>query len=390
MSSQRGKHIFENSRFLSQDELEKYMNGEVAREEQYVIEQKISANQLNAEAVEGYEQNPSAIASIDKYKEQFSQSASGAPDWLRAPVIVPALAILVGFIIITLIAINYLQRRHDIAKLPVAEQSEAVSPSIETSYLNAFEKDQQEIVSAEEIAVEKQISYEVALENQAEQKVSVEIPIETSAEEVPEKKEFKGSITALEPEQVVSGVPDQKVRKSSSKSNVILRYYNDLKTVDYSKFYDQDLLVPGFDLSGVEAKYEYKAQNEEWNRYGPNTTYISYSKYLGQAMEKFSNNNFKGALQDYRVVLEQFPEDQNALFYGGLCYFNLGMGNKAIRFFTQVEKSYINTFYEEAKWYKALSYEQLGDEKNLETTLKEIIEEEGFYAKRAKEKLGRQ
>ncbi len=384
MSSLRGKHIFENSGFLSQDELEKYMSGKVTREEQYVIEQKISANQLNAEAIEGYEQNLSAVANINKYRKQFQQSVSGTPDWLRAPVVVPALAILVGFIITALITVNYLQKRHDVTQeVPVEKTEQQPAEIIETSYLSAFEQDQQEIVKADEIAEEKQISYEVALENQEEQKASI-VP-ETKEEE--EKKQFEGSITALEPEHVKGDLPTPKVSKSSSKSNVVLKYYNNLKTVDYSKFYDQAIYVPGFDLSGVEAKYEYKAQNNEWERYGPSTKTISYDSYLKQAMGKFSRNDYKAALQDYRVVLEQFPEDQNALFYGGLCYYNLGKANKAIQFFSQVEKSYINTFYEEAQWYKALSFEQLADYKNLKATLQEIIEQGGFYAKKAQEKL---
>lgn len=386
MSSQRGKHIFEQSGFLTQEELEKYMSGNVTREEQYVIEQKISANQLNAEAIEGYEQNPGAIANIDKYKEQFKNSSSGTPDWLKAPVVVPSLAILVGFIIATLVTVNYLQKRHSNPTELVEAKPQPVTEA-EPAYLNNFNDDQQEIVNAAEIAEEAQISYKVALENQEEQKAAITPVEEKKVEPTPEKKEFKGNITALEPEHVESEVPTQKVRKSSSKSNVMLKYYNDLKTVDYSKFYTQSVNVPGFDLSGVEAKYEYRMQNEDWQKFGANTSRVSYGRFLGDAMQKFSENNFKEALQDYRVVLEQYPEDQNALFYGGLCYYNLGKADKAIQFFKQVERSYINTFYEEAKWYKALSYEQQNDIGNLKFVLNDIIEEEGFYAKKATQKL---
>lgn len=388
MSSQRGKHMFEESGFLSQEELEKYVSGNVTREEQYVIEQKISANQLNTEAIEGFEHNPNALPNIDKYKQQFLDSTSTTPNWLKAPVIVPALAILVGFTIATLVTVDYLQRRHEPAKEAAVKPMQEPEKYIEQPYLNDFEEDQQEIVSAAEIDEAKQISYKVTLDNQVEQKASV-IPASDEKEAKPEKKQFEGEITALETEHVTAHVPEQKVRKSSSMSNVVVKYYHELKTVDYSKFYGQMVSAPGFDLSGVEAKYEYRMNNDEWNRYGPNTTRVTYGKYLGDAMEKFANNQYKEALQDYRVVLEQFPEDQNALFYGGLCYYNIGKPEKAIQFFLQIEKSYINTFYEEAKWYKALSYEQLNETEKLKATLEEIIDENGFYAKKASQKLGK-
>lgn len=391
MSLQQGKHIFEDDTYLTQAEMEKYLSGELSRQEQYVIEQKIAANQFNAEAMEGFETVPEALSNVEKYKQEFSNSTSGTPSWLKAPVVIPSLAVLVVFVMTILLVVNHLQTRFnplEDALIPV-ENAPTQVPN-EQPYLNDFIADQKEIVGAYEIKEEEQISYEVTLENQKEQKKAEVIEVtKPIAEEKIKPKRFEGTIEAKEPSLVDNKLPIRKVKRSSMRSNVILRYVNDLKTVDYSKFYSQDVQVPGFDIGGVDAKYEFSPDADSWDRYSFNTRRVPYNSFLGEAMAKFSENHYKEALQDFRVILEQYPEDHNALFYGGLCYYNLDKSDKAIQFFGQIEKGYINTFYEEARWYKALSLVQFGDENAYEELLQEIATDNGFYASKAKEKLNR-
>ena len=57
---------------------------------------------------------------------------------------------------------------------------------------------------------------------------------------------------------------------------------------------------------------------------------------LNDAMKDFEENNFKAALKSYRVILEHYPQDINAYFYGALCYYNLGKADKAIIYFDNV------------------------------------------------------
>lgn len=392
MSLQYGKHIFDNDSYLTQAEMEKYLSGDLSRAEQYVIEQKIAANQFNAEAMEGYEAMPGAIANTEKYKQEFMDNVSGTPSWLKAPVIVPSLAALVVFLISTLVVVNYLQRRLDIMSHQEDKKEQVIAPTpdekeAEAAYLANFVEDQKEIVSANEIEEEKQISYEVALENQQEQKQAAKVEVAEPPAVKVEQNKFQGEIEAKKPSLMENKAPENKVRRSSSRSNVVLRYFNDLKTVDYSKLYSQEVAVPGFELGGIDAKYEYTPDADAWEKFGPSTRKIPYNTYLAKAMNKFSENQYKEALQDFRVILEQFPEDHNALFYGGLCYYNLSKPNKAIGFFSQIEKGYINTFYEEARWYKALSYEQTGAKADYKALLTEIADEGGFYSERAEEKL---
>ena len=104
-------------------------------------------------------------------------------------------------------------------------------------------------------------------------------------------------------------------------------------------------------------------------------------------MGKFYTNYFKDALKDFNTIIQQFPDDLNAHFYGGLGYYNIGLNQKAIEYFDAVLETNTLTFAQEALWYKALSLinaNQINDAKEI---LTRIIEANGFYAKRAEETI---
>jgi len=89
----------------------------------------------------------------------------------------------------------------------------------------------------------------------------------------------------------------------------------------------------------------------------------------------------------WNLILQKHPDDLNALFYGGLCYYFLNDNLKALNNLNFVLKSNQTTFYEEAKWYKSLAYDKIGDNKKAKKIWKEIVAENGFYKEQAREKL---
>jgi tetratricopeptide (TPR) repeat protein len=104
-------------------------------------------------------------------------------------------------------------------------------------------------------------------------------------------------------------------------------------------------------------------------------------------LSKFKNNEFKEALYEFRTILDQFPEDLNAHFYGGLCYYNIGKYDLAIESFNFVVKHYISAFDQEAEWYKAktlLNMDKVDDAKEI---MESIVEKNGFYSDLAKKQL---
>ena len=102
-------------------------------------------------------------------------------------------------------------------------------------------------------------------------------------------------------------------------------------------------------------------------------------------MEYFKDGYYKKALNRYKTILEQYPEDANALFYGGLCYYNMKKYNKSISYFDEIATIKLNAFKEEAKWYKSKSLIKLGLIKEAIIVLDENIMAGGFYAEDAME-----
>lgn len=119
-----------------------------------------------------------------------------------------------------------------------------------------------------------------------------------------------------------------------------------------------------------------------WN--SPEVTEIPYDDFLADALEKFKKKEYKQALNDFTIILDTYPDDANALFYGGLCYYNLNLTDKAINYFGLLSNT---PFDEEAEWYQALSYKLKGDDNKAKSMLKVITDKNGFYSKRASEML---
>ena len=139
-----------------------------------------------------------------------------------------------------------------------------------------------------------------------------------------------------------------------------------------------------YEFTGTSAEFEneFSEQNAELLE---TQVDISYWEYLVKAMESFSHGNYKSALNRYETILTQYTEDFNALFYGGLCYYNLGNFNKALNSFDRILQINLNAFKEEALWYKCKCLIKLGRKTEAKTLLDDIIAGDGFYTKDAME-----
>jgi len=171
-------------------------------------------------------------------------------------------------------------------------------------------------------------------------------------------------------------------------SNISVKYVKELLTVNYKELHAEKITTTEFKLSGLPAS----AENKNSETLGDVQTIvkeISYDDYLLEAMTLFRNNNFKAALKKFKVILEQYPKDLNALFYGALCYYNINQLNSAIAHFNSCIEHKYNTFYEEANWYKAISLFEKKDKSACIEILNKIIQGKGFYTKRAEELMSK-
>lgn len=166
-------------------------------------------------------------------------------------------------------------------------------------------------------------------------------------------------------------------------------YLHDVKVVDYTITYqNEEDFKKQADANGTSADFvnqeqKMKAEDELENTVVKET----YKDVLERGILNFNKLAYKEALIDFELILAKHPLDVNALFYGGISAFNLTNYKNALAKFDAVLNNPYQTFNQEAKWHKALTLIALKDQNKAKKLLNEIVTENGFYSKQAKNKL---
>jgi TolA-binding protein len=163
-------------------------------------------------------------------------------------------------------------------------------------------------------------------------------------------------------------------------------YLNDLKLLDYRAYRSKSkITTKQMILTGTPANIGEEVLTEEepnWQNVD-----IPYMDYLEKTIELFAKGQNKKALSRFAIILETYPDDLNANFYAGLCYYNLKEYKSASMNFEKcLESKYLN-FNEEAEWYMAKSLLAAGSIFEGKSILKKIKTEGGYYAKQAEKIL---
>lgn len=161
-------------------------------------------------------------------------------------------------------------------------------------------------------------------------------------------------------------------------------YLFDLFVVDYRRISRKSTQITytKYEFTGTSAEFENETSEQNADLLETQVD-VSYWEYLDKAMASFANGNYKSALNRYETILTQYGDDFNALFYGGLCYYNLGNFNKALDSFDKILNTDLNAFKEEASWYKSKCLIKLGRKNEARQLLDEIIAGGGFYVQEA-------
>jgi tetratricopeptide (TPR) repeat protein len=179
---------------------------------------------------------------------------------------------------------------------------------------------------------------------------------------------------------------------STSKNTLIYNeaqevYIHSLKNVDYRAYRNRPIKVNNNLEIGIPANLATENDKQEFQPM--ETTEITYVDYLTKSAEYFSEGQYKTALKRYLTILDTYPDDVNANFYGGLCYFNLGQFDKSHELFRNSYSIGYGNFREESMWFSARANYEMKNDLKAKYFLKKIIAEGGFYSKQAKELLGR-
>ncbi len=141
-------------------------------------------------------------------------------------------------------------------------------------------------------------------------------------------------------------------------------------------------------LKAVDYRYHRKEESKsferpEENAFGEQVLQIPYINLLSQALEDFSKENYKLALLHFDQILEVYPDDANALFYGGMCLYNLNQFPQAENRFLKLQNIPFSNFNEEGNWYLLHVYKAAKKEAAFSSLKKDIIEQNGFYTQKA-------
>ncbi len=345
--------------------IRRYVQGKMSRDEQYAFESRMLEDPFLSDAVEGFEADPNALFDVPvvHVTETFWKSKWF---WITHTAITIAL---IGFVLYSWMETEVVPKAMD----------ESTRISVEPSRSEA------EISPLPE---NEQISAAIAIE---------ESPEMIEADPI-EKKEVLPEVTSrYESERVkVPAIPTRNAsaaRIPSPKiqtSNVSFRYIHDLKVVHYGDFYREGVPTENrLEMGGTEARYEQPPQTTARQPLGlaPESPKKSYAESLDSSLGDFVKADYERALAGFNRILSTYPDDNNAMFYAGLCYYNLGNFANASHYFMGVEQHFINTFDQEAQWYRALSLARMGDREKSKALFTEISKREGHYADQARAKL---
>ena len=167
-----------------------------------------------------------------------------------------------------------------------------------------------------------------------------------------------------------------------------LRYVNDLLVIDYSdSFPETKQLRPV--LTGTPASFE-KSLDRSLEQHDDNlyeNVKYDYIKSVTIAIEDYSQKRYQQAQQHFKLMLNKFPKDQNALFYAGLSAFEKGNIKQANNCFVHLLEMDKPLFAQEADFYLAQCYLKSNDVQQAKQLLNKIVHSNSFYKDKAKELL---
>jgi hypothetical protein len=162
-------------------------------------------------------------------------------------------------------------------------------------------------------------------------------------------------------------------------------YLLNYKIADFKKLYFKEAIVQNGFIgypSFIENKYstsELSEKNENQN--------VTAVSVLEKGLQALNSSNYANAVSNFNTLLNHNKNDINALFYSALAYQFMNDYTHAIANYQKIGATENNSFYEESNWNLALCYLE---NKNIESATQLLIEiknANGFYSKKAEEKL---
>ena len=343
---------------LTREQLLAYAEGRLSPTEQHKVELHLEHDPLLRDAVDGM-RTPGARAALNALDTHRPGGAATSTKWWIAG---GSIAAVVGVIIWWSASSSELETAGP--NHPPQEHAAVITEDPDRWIVPLANA---EIAAAQEQPAELRIGHEPsALHTSA---VSLSVDREQGIDRVDPRKPLLNPVTPT---------PDAKPLRIPKTSRQLL-FLHDLKVVAPQELYagDPPMLLAD---SHVAARYHDDRAQDSLSK--ENVT-LAYTSFMDDALGRFARNDHKGCLDDLRFLLDQYPDDVNALFYGGLCAYNLGLYDRADKLLQRAAKHPVDVFDEEAAWYHALTLERLGQTEAAKEEFARIASQDGFYAKQA-------
>lgn len=345
---------------LTREDISQYVSSQDERVK-HRIERQSQRSDFESEALEGWSSSSLPLTRMKQMDKKFSPSGSATGITLSV----------IALVAIAVTGILLFNQSSDVQ--PPAPVVQPITLKVEKTDIVLPERiDSMTNTPEAELIPAKQIRQDF------KEKIATPASIDQSEKNV--KSELK--VEQLPLIKVDLPKREQKLKTLTAKEI----YLSDLKLVDYRSYRSSPYIkTETLELTGVPANLEdaYSVTEEsQWNEID-----IPYIDYLRKSMDIFSKERYKQALSRFLKVLDTYPDDVNALFYSGLCYYNLNQPDMAVQQFHACLRSNYDNFYEESEWLLARSYEADGQHEKALSIYKLIVSKKGYYAAQAKKVL---
>ena len=358
--------IFGSDRNLNRQEIDGYLDGKLSNQERNKVEQKMQSSEFDADAMDGYAQAGAKTRELTRLDRKFNGGLS------YRKLIIGGFLLLLSIMIVVVVLQNT-EVTNEIATNTTASDNE-LNHFIEEEeialpmHIDSLIESEKEIISNDDLAKTPKHSNENK-------------PLPTIKTDEEESNDVVHTMPTLNqiPE-FENVVPSVALRNYSKEL-----YLSELKFIDFRGERLRPIKVKGLVTIGTSADLEQKGGQSEhidWEE-----KEITYHDYLVKTAKLLKSGSYKKALQRLETILVHYPTDENALFYSGLCYYNLGQYNVAIDKWDKSMQSFRQNFYEEIIWYTLKSHQRLVNKNRLQEYAQRVVAENGFYTEQAKEIL---
>ncbi len=342
MSSNK-QHIKDN---LTRDDIQGYLSS-TDESKKRIIEEKSLNSDFNSDALEGWSTADVDVSIMKKLDKKFKSTAS-----ILKPIILSSVILLV-----VVFGYYYYNVNSDVLNQDITKNVEKTDIILPDSVQKLEVLSENKLIKINEIKIEKKTNKE-------------------STQTVEQQKTAKENLSV---DQLPILKPDFPIQANSiHKVTAKEIYLNNLKLIDYRKYRSRsNIKVESLELTGIPANLESKDEQVKDSK--STDSEIAYYDYIKKTTLLLSEGDYKQTLARCNIILSHYPNDLNALFYSGYCYYNLAEYSKSVELFKQCLTSNYNNFDEESEWLLAKSYEALGENNKAKAIFKLINDRGGYY-----------